>query len=127
MDAEFKTVDFTDSVTFDRLNKLTPSTVFIEGLVYDWAERHPYIGGGYASPRAGKSTDYASVLAEPLPSPKQKPDVLQASGKTNNSATGIRPVLFFAGEATNALAGATAHAALETGVRAAAEVAASFT
>ncbi len=34
--------------------------------------------------------------------------------------------MFFAGEATNALPGATAHSALETGLRAADQVAASL-
>ena len=68
-------------------------------LVYDWATQHPYIGGAYASPRAGKAIDYARILAEPL-----------------------GDKVFFAGEATNMDAGACTHSALETGVRVADEI-----
>ena len=80
-----------------------PSSLFVKGLVYDWASAHPYIGGAYASPMAGKPTNYPEVLAKPL----------------NNR-------VFFAGEATNEDAGACTHSALETGVRAADEIAVSL-
>jgi monoamine oxidase len=79
------------------------STAFVKGIVYDWADNHPYVGGAYASPKAGKPIDYPEVLAKPI----------------NNS-------LFFAGEATNTDAGACTHSALETGVRVAEEIYASI-
>lgn len=90
---------FRNSKTEVQLPALVPSTVFVKGLVYDWATQHPYIGGAYASPKAGKPIDYANILAKPL----------------NNK-------VFFAGEATNEDAGACTHSALETGVRAADEL-----
>ena len=79
------------------------SSVFVDGLVYDWAQKHPYIGGGYASPKAGKGVNWNHILAKP-----------------------IKNRVFFAGEATHHGAGGTAHAALDTGIRAAAEVFATF-
>ena len=82
---------------------LVPSSRFLRGLVYDWAENHPYVGGAYSSPKAGKPIDYPDVLARP-----------------------INDQLFFAGEATNTDAGACTHSALETGLRVAEEVAASL-
>lgn len=78
-----------------------PVDVFISGLIYDWKNEHPYIGGGYASPKAGKDIYYGKVISKPI----------------NNR-------LFFSGEATNANnPGATAHSALETGIYAAENVA----
>ena len=82
-----------------RVLPLRPSSVFVKGMVYDWATKHPYIGGAYASPKAGKNIEYANVLASP-----------------------IADRLFFAGEATNNDAGACTHSALETGVRVAEEI-----
>jgi monoamine oxidase len=79
-----------------------PSEVFIGGTFWHWTpEHHPYIGGGYSSPVAGKATALCDRLAQPY-------------GESQN--------IFFAGEATS-LPGATAHAALESGVRAAQQVA----
>lgn len=75
-----------------------PSDVFLGGMFWDWNPgHHPYIGGGYCSPKANTPAHLISRMAEPY-------------GKTGN--------VFFAGEATN-LPGATAHAALESGVRSA--------
>jgi monoamine oxidase len=79
-----------------------PSDVFLGGMLWDWnpVER-PYIGGGYCSPRANTPVHLINVMAEPY-------------GGGGN--------IFFAGEATN-LPGATAHAALESGLRAAGQAA----
>jgi len=75
-----------------------PSEAYLGGMFWDWnPQHHPYIGGGYCSPKAGTPTHLVSVLAKPY-------------GKAGN--------VYFAGEATN-LPGATAHAALESGVRSA--------
>lgn len=79
-----------------------PSEAYLGGMFWDWnPQHHPYIGGGYCSPKAGTPAHLVSVLAKPY-------------GKAGN--------VYFAGEATN-LPGATAHAALESGVRAAGFVA----
>ena len=79
----------------------SPSSQYISGLVQDWRAQHPFIGGGYGSPRAGRSVYYGAVLARP-----------------------VGDKLFFAGEATSCdRPGATAHSALETGARAALELA----
>lgn len=79
------------------------SEEFLGGMFWDWNPgHHPYIGGGYCSPRAGTRTGLIEQLRVPL-------------GRAGN--------VFFAGEATN-VPGATAHAALESGVRAAAMTAA---
>lgn len=79
-----------------------PSDAFIGGMFWDWSpEHHPYIGGGYSSPVAGKPTHLGDLLRQPY-------------GAGGN--------IFFAGEATN-MPGATADAALESGVRAAEQVA----
>ena len=79
-----------------------PSEVFVGGTFWHWTpEHHPYIGGGYSSPVAGKATALCDRLSKPY-------------GESQN--------IFFAGEATN-LPGATAHAALESGIRAAQQVA----
>ena len=88
---------------FEKNVSIIPSQHFVKGIVYDWATNHPYIGGSYASPKAGKPIDYPHILAKPI-------------GRT----------LFFAGEATNVDAGACTHSALETGLRAAEEIAASI-
>lgn len=78
-----------------------PSSAFLGAMYWDWnAEHHPYIGGGYCSPKVNRDTDAIDKLRLPY-------------GNNN---------IFFAGEATN-LPGATAHAALESGVRSAQQVA----
>ena len=77
-----------------------PSEAFLGGMFWDWnPDHHPYIGGGYCSPRSGKHTASSDILREPY-------------GNKN---------IFFAGEATT-LPGATAHAALESGIRTASQV-----
>jgi hypothetical protein len=79
-----------------------PSNVFVKGFVERWTpERHPYIGGGYAAGLVGFSPDYQHELAAP-----------------------VENTLFFAGEATNFPAGSTVHAAMESGLRAADQIAA---
>mmetsp|Transcript_17436 Transcript_17436/g.15719 ORF Transcript_17436/g.15719 Transcript_17436/m.15719 type:complete len:582 (-) Transcript_17436:129-1874(-) len=78
-----------------------PRDVFLGGKIQHWSpSTSPYIGGGYCSPLAGKSTNYPEILAAPL---------------SDN--------IFFAGEATNTNAGGTVHSAYDTGLRAASEVA----
>ena len=63
-------------------------------MFWDWnPEHHPYIGGGYCSPKVNTVTNRMSLLSEP-----------------------VHRRLIFAGEAT-ASPGATAHAAMESGVR----------
>lgn len=75
-----------------------PSEAYLGGMFWDWnPSHHPYIGGGYCSPKANTPAHKIAIMAQPY-------------GKLGN--------VFFAGEATN-LPGATAHAALESGVRAA--------
>ena len=79
-----------------------PSEAYLGGMFWDWnPQHHPYIGGGYCSPKANTPAHLINIMAKPY-------------GKAGN--------VFFAGEATN-LPGATAHAALESGVRAATFVA----
>jgi hypothetical protein len=79
-----------------------PSEVFLGGTFWHWTpEHHPYIGGGYSSPIVGKATGLCDRLSKPY-------------GEYQN--------IYFAGEVTS-LPGATAHAALESGVRAAEQVA----
>jgi monoamine oxidase len=69
-------------------------------MFWDWQPKHhPYIGGGYCSPRVHCPIHSGDILSRPH-----------------------GPSMFFVGEATNDLPGATAHAALETGLRAAAQV-----
>lgn len=78
-----------------------PSDAYVGGMFWDWnPSHHPFIGGGYCSPKAKKAANLIERLSKPY----------------NNQ-------ICFAGEATN-LPGATAHAALESGVRAAGYVAA---
>jgi hypothetical protein len=91
-----------DPKNVEELKKLPkPSSVYLGGMFWDWRpEHHPYIGGGYCSPLAGKPIAIGDVLKK-------------GNGKH----------MFFAGEATNDRPGATAHAALETGYRAANQVA----
>jgi monoamine oxidase len=80
------------------------SEAYLGGMFWDWRpSHHPYIGGGYCSPLAGKPILIGDILK-------------QGYGKH----------MFFAGEATNDRPGATAHAALETGFRAAKQVAAAL-
>jgi hypothetical protein len=77
-----------------------PSEAYLGGMFWDWRpEHHRYTGGGSASPKAQTPAYLVSRLAQPY-----------------------QDKLFFVGEATN-LPGATAHAALESGVRAAGYVA----
>jgi monoamine oxidase len=77
-----------------------PSEVYLGGMFWDWRpSHHPYIGGGYCSPTVGKPITIGDVLKK---------------GNGNH--------MFFAGEATNHRPGATAHAAMETGLRAADQV-----
>jgi len=63
--------------------------------------RSLFIGGGYSSPKCGTNVDLCDQLREPY---------------------GERGHIFFAGEATT-LPGATAHAAMASGIRAASQVA----
>lgn len=80
------------------------SEAYLGGMYWDWRpQHHPYIGGGYCSPLAGKPINYGDILSQPC-----------------------GPKMFFAGESTNARPCATAHAALETGLRAADHVAAAL-
>jgi hypothetical protein len=79
-----------------------PSEVYVGGTCWHWTpEHHPYIGGGYSSPVVGKETSLCDRLSRPY---------------------GDKQNIYFAGEVTS-LPGATAHAALESGVRAADQVA----
>jgi monoamine oxidase len=76
-----------------------PSEVYLGGMFWDWnPNHHPYIGGGYCSPKAKTAAHTISILSKPY------------AGN-----------IHFCGEATN-LPGATAHAALESGYRAANQV-----
>ena len=102
MKTEHLSAEPIDGTVFTRSGSstaLVPSSTFAKGIVYDWATNHPYIGGAYASPKAGKPTNYPLVLAKP-----------------------VCGSLFFAGEATNIDAGACTHSAVETGLRVAEEV-----
>lgn len=97
----------------ERLKK--PSEAYLGGMFWDWNAQHqPYITGGYCSPRAGKNTESIKVMSKPY-------------GHAEHAiAEGIPTYakrLFFAGEATSETAGATAHAAMGSGERAAAQVA----
>ena len=77
-----------------------PSEVYLGGMFWDWRpSHHPYIGGGYCSPLAGRPITIGEVLKK-----------------------GNGEHMFFAGEASNHRPGATAHAAMETGLRAAEQV-----
>lgn len=72
------------------------SEAYLGGMFWDWNPVHyPFIGGGYCSPKAKTATHKIAILSKPYGSH-----------------------VFFAGEATN-MPGATAHAALESGIRAA--------
>jgi hypothetical protein len=83
----------------------SPSSVFIKAMYHDW-KKYPYIGGGYSCARTGWNLDNCKAIAESI-------------------CVGRSGGIFFAGEATNVTQpGGTAHAALETGVRAADEVSA---
>jgi len=82
-----------------------PREEYIGGMVYVWDDTsHPFIGGGYSSPRVG---DYEHEYQEML------------SSRTEESS---RRGLFFAGEGSSIGPGATAHSAIETGHRAANQV-----
>merc|ERR1711871_374061 len=73
-----------------------PSEGFLGGMFWDCnPHHHPYIGGGYCSVKAGSEANLIQRLAQP-----------------------VGPRMFFAGEAT-CTPGATAHAALDSGERAA--------
>ena len=92
-----------DDETPDSLPK--PSDVFIDAMIVDWAS-NKYIGGGYSCGRKGWNLQKAQAVQEPI-------------------SIGRNGCIFFAGEATNvSQPGGTAHAALETGERAADEVSA---
>lgn len=92
-----------------RKNLKRPSEAFLGGMFWDWnAQHYPYITGGYCSPRAGKNTKLMKLLAEPY---------------SHTGHNHSRKIIFFAGEATNSTAGSTAHAALDSGRRAAEQVA----
>ena len=83
----------------------SPSSVFIKAMVHDW-KQYPYIGGGYSCAHVGWTVEKGQAIT-------------QCIDKGRSGA------IFFAGEATNiAQPGGTAHAALETGFRAADEVSA---
>jgi hypothetical protein len=71
---------------------------YIRGYIADWA-RMPHIGGAYSYPSLGAHVGDREALAAPV-------------GKT----------LFFAGEATHSAVNPCLQAAMETGVRAAAEL-----
>jgi monoamine oxidase len=75
---------------------------FLKGIHYNWRRNNPYVGGGYASWRAGQDSNLQLELPKP-----------------------VDGALYFAGECTN-MPGATAHAALESGRRAAAQIAEQF-
>eukprot|EP00605_Chrysophyceae_sp_TOSAG23-4_P000873 GSChrysophyteH1.ASY1.ANO1.964.1 assembled CDS len=85
-----------------------PSEAFMVGMVYIWDERsHPFIGGGYSSPKAGfYETHLQSALTQVISDEHCSPN----------------PGLFFAGEGASPGAGATAHTAIETGIKAALQV-----
>lgn len=76
---------------------------FVKGKYFDWGDVE-YIRGGYSFPRVGQSDSAASDLAEP-----------------------IEQRIFFAGEATSfEQPGMSVHSAMDTGTRAAAQVASSL-
>ena len=80
-----------------------PATAaFLRAAVADWA-RVPHIGGAYSYPALGARAGDREALAAP-----------------------VGGVLFFAGEATHAAVNPCLQAALETGARAAAQVAAAL-
>ncbi len=82
-----------------------PREVYLGGMVYVWDDNsHPFIGGGYSSPRVG---DYEHEYQEML------------SSRTEKSC---ERGLFFAGEGSSIGPGATAHSAIDTGARAANQV-----
>ncbi|CAE8685470.1 unnamed protein product, partial [Polarella glacialis] len=86
----------------DEVFGLSAKGAFIAGEVCDWKkEKHIY--GGYSFPRIGFCQGTKEELARPLP-------------------WGVH----FAGEATSLLTGMTVHSAIDTGARAAAEVAAAL-
>ncbi len=90
-----------DGALSKKVSLPSPTNQYIASLVKDWQDEHPFIGGGYASSLVGYPINAGSVLAKSL-----------GSGR-----------IIFAGEGTNdKRPGATAHSALETGVRAADEV-----
>lgn len=110
------TITESDSAALKRLKK--PSDAYLGGMFWDWnAHHYPYISGGYCSPRAGKKSESIRVMAEPyshtINAPPSRTDINIHETKR----------LFFAGEATSVTAGATAHAAMGSGVRVAAQVA----
>lgn len=109
-------VSDSDRAALQRLKK--PSDVYLGGMFWDWNSHHyPYISGGYCSPRAGKHTESIKVMAEPYSHTEQVP----SSG--TDAVCHETKRMFFAGEATSVTAGATAHAAMGSGERVAAQVA----
>jgi monoamine oxidase len=71
----------------------------VDSLMFDWNDDAPYAKGGYMHPRVGITPNHLHALAKPY-------------GR-----------MIFAGEATNTNACCTVQAAIETGYRAASEVA----
>lgn len=89
-----------------------PSEVFMRGKVQRWTpRRHPYIGGGYASGLPVHQAEHCTHNLTPG-------DYASVFG-----AKGVDDLVYFAGEGVNFPAGATAHAALESAIRAATNVA----
>jgi monoamine oxidase len=98
-----------------------PRDAFLGGMFWDWRpSHHPYIGGGYCSPIAGKPITIGKFRLCCVLSLITYFSLL--IGQVLKKGNGNH--MFFAGEATNHRPGATAHAALETGIRAADQVAA---
>ncbi len=95
------------------------SDVFVKGMVYNWSESHPYVGGGYSSWTVPK-TRYTNGHSDSDDS--MSTDILLCQKVLAQPISiGTQPRIFFAGEATNT-PGVTAHAALESGRRAAQEI-----
>lgn len=80
-------------------------SLFVKGLIFRWDRRNKYIRGGYSSPKHGVDfcNNYSELLAKPI----------------DNR-------IFFCGEATNSNEGSTMPSAMDSGSRAAKEVAASL-
>jgi hypothetical protein len=104
-----------ETSTSPKLKK--PSEAYLGGMFWDWnAQHYPYITGGYCSPRAGKNAQSIKVLAEPYSHTEE-------ASSSNSGTAVVAERVFFAGEATSVTAGSTAHAAMASGIRAAAQVA----
>ena len=99
LETEHMAADVSDKSTLEDPKKIPkPSEAFLGGMFWDWnPDHHPYIGGGYASPKAKTHADLQDRFRLPY-------------GEKKN--------IYFAGEATT-LPGATTHSALGSGIRAA--------